>query len=295
MFEPPPLQTIKLSMALAHCYFAGPARQLHADFDAAGATPMAETPARLGARAVARTQGGPAADALGGLPSATTPSGTVAPLPPSPPSTGPSPADAPATSALAPGSPPFKAVHPRRRSKRTLRTAAPGEETPSTAGPPGTEQQQQQTITPTSFELELGELETEAAHRAVCYLAHGPPPQRCSEAGEVWIVVHLCHNRACLNPFHLCWGLSLRHNQSMLNFPLIKARVDAHEGNITSRKVHASMHVHEALKETLIGGDFKAEVGAMRQQGYGNLLLTAERALHFIDAQATLAQHLNNN
>ena len=89
----------------------------------------------------------------------------------------------------------------------------------------------------------------------MCFLAHGPPPDRCTEDGAVWHVIHLCHNKACLNPFHLCWGLSVRHNQSMLNLPLITARVEAPwVKNPTIRKVHASMHLHEAMMESLIGG-----------------------------------------
>ena len=253
-------------------------------------------PAHLG------TRSGSAANARGGLPSTATPSGTVAPLLPSPPSTGPSTGDVPATSALAPDSPPFKAVQPSQRRKRPLRVGARAGETPSTAGPSSTGQEPQQQTrrrqrghTPNDFEYELGDLVVEAAHRIVCYFAHGPPPHRCSEGGAVWHVVHLCHNKACLNPFHLCWGLSVQHNQSMLNLPLIKARVEAQVGNnCTYRQVHASMLLHEAMKETLIGGDLKAELGSTRG-GHGNLLLTTERARHFLEAQAILARHLNNN
>lgn len=49
------------------------------------------------------------------------------------------------------------------------------------------------------------------AHRLVCFVFHGPPPDgngAYCEAGKSVKpqVVHTCGNRRCLNPLHLSWG-----------------------------------------------------------------------------------------
>jgi Zinc-binding loop region of homing endonuclease len=49
----------------------------------------------------------------------------------------------------------------------------------------------------------------EAAHRVVLLATQGPPPP--SEEGTVGhdkplVCYHTCHNKACLNPFHLAWA-----------------------------------------------------------------------------------------
>jgi hypothetical protein len=51
----------------------------------------------------------------------------------------------------------------------------------------------------------------EWAHRMVCWCSWGPPPAMSGPAGRASTrgameVVHLCHNKRCLNPLHLAWG-----------------------------------------------------------------------------------------
>lgn len=52
----------------------------------------------------------------------------------------------------------------------------------------------------------------EWAHRIVCWLTHGAPPED-PDGGQV-DAMHLCHNPNCLHPDHLKWG---RHGQNVMN------------------------------------------------------------------------------
>ena len=45
-------------------------------------------------------------------------------------------------------------------------------------------------------------------HRLICWMEHGNPPSPpAGERGPMHVVaMHLCHTKACINPFHIVWG-----------------------------------------------------------------------------------------
>lgn len=50
----------------------------------------------------------------------------------------------------------------------------------------------------------------EYAHRVLCYLVHGPPPEYGD--GKKMEAIHLCENKSCLNPLHIIWA---EHRENM--------------------------------------------------------------------------------
>jgi ribosomal protein L24E len=57
-------------------------------------------------------------------------------------------------------------------------------------------------------QIALTRTKSDAAHRVMCRLAHGPKPTPKHQAA------HSCHVRACINPRHLAWKT---HSQNMLD------------------------------------------------------------------------------
>lgn len=50
--------------------------------------------------------------------------------------------------------------------------------------------------------IHKGSLVAEGMHRLVAYCCYGPPPADMAKP----VVMHVCNNKACLNPNHLVWG-----------------------------------------------------------------------------------------
>lgn len=71
----------------------------------------------------------------------------------------------------------------------------------------GGDNQQQQATASKRIKGEVNEPVKEWAHRFTCWCSWGPPPPAVGGRRLMPMeVVHLCHNKRCLNPLHLAWG-----------------------------------------------------------------------------------------
>ena len=65
-----------------------------------------------------------------------------------------------------------------------------------------------------------GVIVSEYLHRLICWLFHGPPPDKNM------VACHLCHDPLCVNPVHIMYA-TMHQNQNMLHFPALSPALES--------------------------------------------------------------------